>query len=146
MNSAFAHQNAACTMPNTPEALPVYPPHFVLEYEPNLVEAALLCALQVHPEARAFRQQHDPLYEIDDPEAREAGFRALHTAWFIRLGLGQVIDQALRERVSIPGQVLGCRVTCARSAGNEGAELFVSPPGEGARQRCLVGPRRRWFR
>ena len=40
MNSAFAQQNAACTMPNTPEALPVYPPHFVLEYEPNLVEAA----------------------------------------------------------------------------------------------------------
>ena len=117
----------------------MYPPHFVLEYEPDLVEAALLRALQNHPEERVFRQQRDPLYEIEDPEAREAGFRALHVAWFARLGLGQVMHQALRERALILRHALGCKVTRARSARDEGAELFVAAPGEGV----PTGERRR---
>jgi len=101
-------------------------PHGVLEYAPELLEAALLHALQGSPEASAFHQQRDPLYEIADPEAREASFRALHTAWFVRLRLGQVIEQALQEYPLIVQQVQGCKVLRARSARDEGAELFVA--------------------
>jgi len=104
----------------------------VLEYAPDLIEAALLCAVQDHPDASAFHAQRDPLYEIAAPEAREASFQALNATWFVRLGLERTIDQALREQALILSHVLGCKVTGARAAREEGAELFVAPPGDSA--------------
>jgi hypothetical protein len=115
-----------------------YPPQFVLEYAPDLLEAVLLHVLQNHPEAHAFHQQRDPLYEVTDPEAREASFHALHTTWFSRLSLGQVIDQALRELPLILRRTLGCKVMRARTARDEGAELFVSPSTPVPGERCWV--------
>jgi hypothetical protein len=115
-----------------------YPPQFVLEYAPDLLEAVLLHVLQNHPEAHAFHQQRDPLYEVTDPEAREASFNALHTTWFSHLGLGQVIDQALRELPLILRRTLGCKVMRARTARDEGAELFVAPSTPVPGERCWV--------
>jgi len=40
----------------------------VLEYEPALVEEAVLHVLRGHREERAFRRDRDRLYEIPDPE------------------------------------------------------------------------------
>jgi len=101
----------------------------ILDYEPALVEAAVLHALRDHGEERDFRRDRDRLYEIRDPDAREAAFRDLHAAWFERLGLGRPIARAFSERSSIAAATRGCRIAAARSRRDEGAELFVRPPG-----------------
>jgi hypothetical protein len=106
----------------------------VVEYEPRLVEEATLLALRGAEAEPAFRRQRDRLYEIADPEVREAEFRALHTAWFERLGLGRTIGQALGERMSAVRAARACVVAYAASPRQEGAELFVRPPEEGTRE------------
>src|SRR3990172_148811 len=107
---------------------------FVVEYEPRLVEEATLLALRGAEAEPAFRRQRDRLYEIADPEAREARFRALHAAWFDRLGLGRTIGQALGGRMSVVRAARACVVASAASPRQEGAELFVRPPEEGTRE------------
>jgi hypothetical protein len=54
-------------------------------------------------------------------------FHDLYRSWFIRLGLGKVVDQALQEQPTISGHVGSCYVVCATQAKEEGAELFVVP-------------------
>jgi hypothetical protein len=114
---------------------------FVIDYEPRLVEEAVLLALEGHPEEMVFREERNRLYEIADPEARDAAFRAVHGAWFQRLGLGRTIGRALWEQPSIIRAVRACVVTYAASPRQEGAELFVRPPREGmgeAERRSVV--------
>jgi hypothetical protein len=136
MSSATTQDTAGSQA--APAAVPAYPPLFRLEYAPDLLEAVLLHVLQSHPEVHAFRQHRDPLYEIPDPEAREASFNALHTTWFTRLALGQVIDHALRDFPLLLQQTLGCTVMRARAARDEGAELFVAPATPVPGERCWV--------
>jgi hypothetical protein len=137
MTSA-ATQDTAASQADPAAAVSTSPSHFVLEYAPDLLEAVLLHVLRNHPEEHAFRQQRDPLYEVADPETREASFNALHTTWFSHLGLSQVIDQALRELPLILRRTLGCKVMRARTARDEGAELFVSPATPVPGERCWV--------
>ena len=111
----------------------------VLEWEPRLVEEAVLVALRGHEDEAAFRGERDRLYEIKDPEGREAAFRGLHAAWFGRLGLGRPVLGALDEQPSIAAATHGCRVSSARSRKEEGAELFVRPSAGQGRD-----PERRW--
>jgi hypothetical protein len=114
----------------------------VAEYEPALIEEAVLAALRGHQAERAFHRERDRLYEVKDAEAREEGFRELHTRWFERLCLGRGIQQALAEQPSIAAATQGCRVARARSRHEEGAELFVRPagvvPGEPVRRWVVI--------
>jgi hypothetical protein len=98
----------------------------VLDYAPELLEAALLHALQEHAEAPVFYQEREALYNITDAAQREAAFRRFHVAWFTRLALGQVIEQALSEHPLFLQHVQGCKVLGARSRRDEEAELFVA--------------------
>ncbi len=111
-----------------------------IEYEPRLVEEALLLALQGAGEGRAFRRERDRLYEVADPEARDAGFCAFHAAWFERLGLGSRIALALEECPSIAASTSRCLIAHASSGRDEGAELFVSAESgaDGALRRAVV--------
>ncbi|MBI3028232.1 MAG: hypothetical protein HYY64_01810 [Candidatus Rokubacteria bacterium] len=102
------------------------PYRFILEYDPRLVEEATLLALRGAEEETAFRRERDGLYEIADPEAREAAFRAFHAAWFERLGLGRPIGWALKERGLILRAADRCLLAYAPSAREEGAELLVA--------------------
>ena len=111
----------------------------VIEYEPELIEEAVLVSLRGHPRERGFRRERDRLYEVRDPEAREAAFRELHATWFEKLELGRPIVQALDERPSIAAATRGCRIGRARARQEEGAELFVRPAATGGRE-----PDRRW--
>lgn len=111
----------------------------LIEYEPELIEEAVLVSLRGHPRERGFRRQRDRLYEVRDPEAREAAFRELHAAWYEKLDLGRPIVQALGEQPSIAAATRGCRLAPARGRQEEGAELFVRPATEGERD-----PERRW--
>lgn len=112
----------------------------VIEYEPRLVEEAVLLALRGRAAEAELRRDRDPLYEIADPEAREAGFRALHAAWFDRLGLGVEIARALQERPFVTAKTARCLVAFASARQDEGAELFVVPENGGAKplQRAVV--------
>jgi hypothetical protein len=103
----------------------------MLEYEPGLVEEAVLRAVRGHPRERGFRRERDRLYEIKDPEGREAAFRQLHADWFERLELGEPIALALREQPAIGAGTRGCRIALARSRQEEAAELFVRAGGGG---------------
>jgi len=109
----------------------------VVECEPRLVEEAVFLAVRGRPVEREFRKERDSLYDVNDPEAREASFRAFHAGWFEQLGLGQVIEAALLEQPSVAAKIGRCLVACARSSRDEGAELFVSSENGAA------GPHRR---
>lgn len=105
---------------------------FRVEYDPHLVEEAVLRAVAGRPEEGTFRQGRDSLYGREDPDQREAAFRAFHGEWFLRLDLCRPLEQALAERPAIARGTQCCAVVRARSRKEEGAELFVSPdPAEG---------------
>ena len=100
-----------------------------LDYDPGLVEEAVFLALRSHAQAPAlapsFHSQREALYELSDPEERERGFQSLCGSWFVRLGLGRPIEQALREQPLISSGVRSCAVGRALRGKDEGAELFV---------------------
>jgi hypothetical protein len=118
------------------------PQSFSLEWDPRLVEEAVLLAVDAR-QVQGFRGERNRLYEIQDPEEREAAFRKFHVAWFERLNLAGPFWQALREQPLIPASTRACVVAYARTGRDEGAELFVSPGGEGAgeAERRSVGVR-----
>jgi hypothetical protein len=105
------------------------------EYEPALVEAAVLEALAGRPAERALHAERDPLYAMADPEAREAAFTALHARWFVGLGLDQPLRDALAERPEIGERCGRGIVVRAPAVRAEGADLLVAPP---ARPTLLV--------
>ncbi|MBI3628618.1 MAG: hypothetical protein HY217_03365 [Candidatus Rokubacteria bacterium] len=99
-----------------------------VDYERALVEAAVLAGLGGRPEERAFQAERDGVYEIPDPEAREAAFAALHGAWFERLRLDRRLPKALAERPEIAGRCARCIVARVVAARDESADLLVAPP------------------
>jgi hypothetical protein len=103
---------------------------FSVEWDPRFVEEAVLRAVEAR-RVQGFRGDRNRLYEIQDPEERDAAFRGFHAAWFERLNLGGVIWQALQEQPLILANARACIVAQARASRDEGAELFVSPAGEG---------------
>ncbi len=112
-----------------------------VDYDARLVEEAVLRALRGRPDEWSFREGRDRLYEIADVEERDAAFRQLHAAWFVRLGLDRPIQQAFDERPRLKTSVGRCAVTAARSKRDEGADLFVSPAeaGQGEADRRSIG-------
>lgn len=105
------------------------------EYAPELVEAAVLAAVVARDAERALHAELDRLYEIAEPEGREAAFAALHARWFERLGLDRALRDALAERPEIAPRCGRWLVARARGRRDEGADLLVAP---GARPTLLV--------
>jgi hypothetical protein len=99
-----------------------------LEYEPALVEAAVLAALHGHPGAGAFHAERDPVYGLAPAEAREAAFTALHARWFERLRLDRSLREGLGERPEILAACARGLVARARGSRGQGADLLVAPP------------------
>ncbi len=95
------------------------------EFEPRLVEMAVLEAMRGHARDHEFRIERDAVYGIVDPERREAVFTALHARWFDRLALARPFQQALAEQ---PPVARGCGrwlVAGARALRDEAADLLV---------------------
>ena len=101
-----------------------------ITYAPDLVEEAVLLAERTlaAADARTFRRERNRVYDIADPDRREAGFRALHLEWFARLGLHRVIEQAVAARACLLDHVSGCRVSRALTEREEGADLIDPSP------------------
>jgi hypothetical protein len=95
------------------------------EFDPRLVEAAVLAAIRGHGSAGQFHAERDTLYEVVDLEPREAAFEALHARWFRRLGLDQPLQAALAEQPGIAARCGRWLVLPARSRRDEMADLLV---------------------
>jgi hypothetical protein len=93
-----------------------------LTYDPELVEEAVLLAEATAP--RAFRQDRNRIYEIADPDEREARFRSCHRRWFVRLGLNRIIEQTVSERPDIAKRLAAGRVVRAVARRDEAADLI----------------------
>lgn len=99
----------------------------VARYDPKLIEEAVFRAARDNYVAREIGEHRNRIYEVTDPNERERLFHDLYRSWFIRLGLGKVVDQTLREQPIISARVGSCYVVCATQAKEESAELFVVP-------------------
>ncbi len=97
-----------------------------LEWDPALVEGAVLAAISGPTETRRFHAERDGLYRIAEPEPREAAFAALHARWFVRLGLGRPFSLALAERPEIAERCGRWLVARARARRDEAADLLVA--------------------
>lgn len=95
------------------------------EFEPRLVEAAVLAAIRGHRSAHQFHAERDTLYEVVELEPREAAFEALHARWFRRLGLDRPLRGALAEQPGIAPRCGRWLVVLARSRRDETADLLV---------------------
>lgn len=102
---------------------PAAPPS--IEYDPRLVEEAVLLALAGHLEEPDFRAERDAVYEVSDAAARERRFLALHARWFERLELHEPLRAALNDQPLVMERVARCMCRLARRKKDEGAELFV---------------------
>src|SRR5215475_1068417 len=100
---------------------------FVVRYDPKLIEEAVFHAQRDNCMARVLDERRSRIYEVAVPDEREQLFDDLYRSWFVQLGLGKVVDQALQEQPIISTHVGSCYVVCARQAKEEGAELFVAP-------------------
>ena len=96
---------------------------FCLEYDPRLVEEAVLLSLEGHPEETQFRRERDRVYELASEDEREARFSQLHGQWFVQLQLGRPIVEALEEQPGLIQQARRCAVLPAITAREEGADL-----------------------
>lgn len=106
-----------------------------IEYQPALVEAAVLIAARVLGQERALGQERDPLYEVDGLEEREAGFVRLYARWFERLALHRPLEEGLAERPLIAASCERCVVARLVDRRDEAADLLGAPP---ARPTLLV--------
>lgn len=105
------------------------------EFDPRLVEAAVLGAVREPAHERAFHAERDDLYGITESEPRDAAFDALHARWFVRLGLDRPFRDAIGEE---PRVAAGCGrwlVAAARGVGDEAGDLLV---GSDVRPTLLV--------
>jgi hypothetical protein len=117
-----------------PEPLPIV-------YDARLVEQVVLEGTsQLTPEAaRSFHAQRERIYDVADPEEREARFRALFEEWFRRLALGRPLDIALAETLPLGRQTQACRVAAAARSRDEGADLFDLERGVLLDERVAAG-------
>ena len=109
-----------------------------LDYEPAFIEEAVFRRVADDPDRGAFHRARERTYAIPDDEAREAAFRGLHMAWFVRLGLDRPLPSLAAELPVLAAGVERCIVRRAHSRDDEGADLFVR---SGDRSRALDGRR-----
>ncbi len=120
-------------------------PTLTVRYDPHLIEEAVFHARRHGHVLKGIDAQRNRIYQVSDPDDRERRFHELHNSWFVRLGLNQTIEEALREQPIIAAQVGGCFIVCAAESKAQGAELFVAqeerPENPGRRTlRVLLTP------
>jgi hypothetical protein len=111
-----------------------------LTYDPELVEEAVLLAepMMTRADARAFRRDRDRIYDVADTEERDRRFRAVHARWFLRVGLQQPLERAMKERPELADRLAEGRVVRAMARREEGADLLDGGLGESTTQPMLV--------
>ncbi len=110
-----------------------------IELDPTLLEETVFLALRAQEQRgdRAmFEQYHqrvDALYDLPgDDRRREVAFQEVHAEFFGRLGFAQTLRAHLAEFPLLEGELNGITFLKAAARKQEGAELFVRRPDEGA--------------
>jgi len=98
---------------------------FRITYDAVLVEESVLLAERglSAAEAAAFRAERDRIYEVDEPDEREARFEELHGRFFLQFGLDRPLHEALAERGVLLVRSRGCRVLPVVSRSEEMADV-----------------------
>jgi hypothetical protein len=96
-----------------------------LAIAPDLMEEAVLLAERQAPPAvaHAFRLERDAIYEIVDPDRREAGFHQFACRWFTRFGLRERLEGIIGRHAPFAASVAEGRVVRAVKRSAEGADL-----------------------
>jgi hypothetical protein len=96
-----------------------------LSIAPDLMEESVLLAERgaERETARAFRRERDRIYDVRDPESRDAQFQALTRRWFARFGLQTRVEAAVNESAGFAGQLCSGRIVRAITRADEGADL-----------------------
>ncbi|MBI4442697.1 MAG: hypothetical protein HY649_04910 [Acidobacteria bacterium] len=111
---------------------------FWLEYDPRLVEEAVLLSLEGHREETQFRRERDRVYELANEDERETRFSQLHGKWFVQLQLGRPIVEALEEQPGVIQQAQRCAVLPAITSRDEGADLHDWLGGGGGQPTAIL--------
>jgi len=99
---------------------------FSIEYQPQLVESAVLHVINGYSEEHRFREVRNKIYEMNNPDAQEAAFQSLHQNWFNRLDFGQPLLEVLDAWPILKNNTQRCIVLKAQSEKSIGAELYVA--------------------
>jgi hypothetical protein len=105
-----------------------------ITYDPLLTEAVVLQEIARRREAgdqalfSAYHAAADPLYHRP-PDRRDAAFRELHRAFFLRLGCAGTLETELSRVPSIEARVSEILVALAASSHEEGADLSFERTG-----------------
>jgi hypothetical protein len=101
-----------------------------IHYDPRLIEEVVFHAQRDQSISQELHEARNRIYEIADADEREGRFNDLNRSWFLRLGLGKTIEQAVQEQPIITEHVEQCFVVRASHKKQEGAELFVARRSE----------------
>ena len=96
---------------------------FRVEYDPRLVEEAVLLRMDDDPEEPKFRRVRDRIYELPEGEERERRFQKFHAECFERLQLGRPVTESLDEQPVLLQSIRRCGVLLARTTQDEGADM-----------------------
>ena len=110
-------------------------PPYRIEFQPQLVEEAVLRAVAGHPDASLFWGERDRLYECADNDHREPAFQNFNQSWLNRLGLGKPLQQVFALWPILTDSTSRCVLIKARSKKNIGAELYIVPDESGLNER-----------
>ena len=113
---------------------------FHITYDAVLVEESVLLAERRLSAAQAatFRAERDRIYDVDDPDEREARFDELHGRFFLQLGLDRPLHDVLADRPELLLRTRGCRVLPAVSRQEETADLRVEVDATAERTPTIV--------
>src|SRR5262245_15198632 len=107
-----------------------------LSYDEDFVEeTVLLCASRRHRQVSSlhvarFNRERDKLYDILDPDERNAAFFRLHLEWFREWGLEQILVALLKEFPLLPNALNVLVFRKSRGKHDDGTELYVTEAGD----------------
>lgn len=110
--------------------------HYRIDYQPQLIEEAVLLAMSGHEDEHVFRWERDQIYESFEPDARDAAFQQVHRSWFDILQMGKPLQACFDTWPILREVTQRCLVMKARSPKDAGAELYRTNERAGRDQRA----------
>lgn len=97
-----------------------------MEYDPTLIEQTVRLAVRRDADSeRALHRSLDPIYRMEDSEARDRAFAEAFLDWFTKLDLAAPLVALVDERPLIGERCSRCMVREGAKRSAESAELYV---------------------
>jgi hypothetical protein len=106
-----------------------------LRYDEDFVEAAVRlrasgrCGGIPATQIRRFHREREKLYDILDPDDRNAAFFSLHLDWFREWGLEKLLTDPIQEFPLLSSALNILAFRAARGKDDDGSELYVNETG-----------------